>query len=471
MIKNEEYVGEVISLGTEGEGIIRTDDGIAFVPFCLPEERVSFKALKVSGPAVYGKLTEMHTLSPHRTIPECPVFEKCGGCQLQHSDYELQLEFKKNIVQNCLKKIGGIEFDVSPTVPSAKQYGYRNKLALPVGVDQFGNNVVGFYAPRSHRIVPISYCALQMEWSKTLIAALLRFMDEAQLKGYDEVDRSGQIRQLVAREIGGKLLITVVSVHRTDLAPLAEILKKSFKNFTLLNNVNASRGNVIFGKEWHICYGEGYFTATEDGIKYKAGANTFVQVNDEIRSVLYRAVIDACRDEDAVAVDLYSGGGMLTAMLANACRAAYGVEIVPQAVACADELKKLNGLRDKMFNICGSVEEKLEEVFARTAGYKRVVVCDPPRKGMERSVVKAISRCGADKVVLVSCSPATLARDLGLLLGTLTEVDGQIIKTPDYSAESAPSPYIIQSITPFDMFPQTKHVETLVLLSKKSRTI
>lgn len=467
MIKNEEYLGEVISLGTEGEGIIRTDDGIAFVPFCLPEERVSFKAIKVSGSAVYGKLTEVHTLSPHRTIPVCPVFEKCGGCQLQHADYDLQLKFKKNIVQNCLKKIGGIEFDVSPTVPSGKQYGYRNKLAIPVGVDQFGNNVVGFYAPRSHRIVPISYCALQMEWSKILISALLKFMDEAQLKGYDEVNHSGNIRQLVAREIGGKLLITVVSAQKTDLSLFAEILKKSFKNFTLLNNVNASHGNVIFGKEWHICFGEGYFSAVEDGIKYKAGANTFVQVNDEIRSVLYRAVIDACRDEDAVAVDLYSGGGMLTAMLANACRAAYGVEIVPQAVACADELKKLNGLRDKMFNICGAVEEKLEEVFARTAGYKRVVVCDPPRKGMVRSVVNAVAKCGADKVVLISCNPATLARDLGLLLGTLTEVDGQLVKNSDYASANTASAYKIQSITPFDMFPQTKHVETLVVLQRK----
>lgn len=462
MIKNAEYAGEVISLGTEGEGVIRTDDGTAFVPFCLPGERVSFKALKVSGSAVYGKLTEVHTLSPHRTIPVCPVFEKCGGCQLQHADYELQLDFKRKTVENSLRKIGGIEVEVSPAVPSAKQYGYRNKLALPVGVDQFGDNVVGFYAPRSHRIVPVSYCALQMEWSKTLISALLDFMDECGLKGYDEVKGCGQIRQLVAREIGGKLLITIVSASKVDLSPLVAILRKSFKNFTLLNNVNASKGNVIFGKEWHICFGEGFFTAVEDGIKYKAGANTFVQVNDEIRSVLYRTVTDACRDEDAVAVDLYSGGGMLTAMLANACRAAYGVEIVPQAVACADELKKLNGLRDKMFNICGAVEEKLEEVFSRTAGYKRVVVCDPPRKGMERSVVRAVARSGADKVVLISCNPATLARDLGLLCGTLAEVDGQLVKT-NGDADSA---YTIQSVTPFDMFPQTKHVETMVVLRR-----
>lgn len=467
MIKNEEYLGEVIALGSEGEGVVRSQDQTAFVPFCLPGENVSFKALKVNGSAVFGKLTEVHTLSPHRVIPLCPQFEKCGGCQLQHADYETQLAFKRDTVRNCLKKIGGLEVDVSPVVGSQKQYGYRNKLALPVGVDAFGNNIVGFYAPRSHRIVPINYCCLQMEWSKPLISALLEFMAAEHLKGYDEIACAGQVRHIVAREIGGRLLITVVTARKIDLAPLGELLRKSFKNFTLVNNVNSSRSNVIFGKEWHICLGEATFTAVQDGIKYKAGANTFLQVNDDVRSRLYQAVVDACRDDEAVAVDLYSGGGMLTAMLANACRAAYGVEIVRQAVDCADELKKLNGLRDKMFNICGAVEDKLEEVFARTAGYKRVVVCDPPRKGMERSVVNAVAKSGADKVVLISCNPATLARDLGMLCGTLTEVDGQLVKTPDYAAANANAPYKIVSVTPFDMFPQTKHVETLVVLERK----
>ena len=223
---------------------------------------------------------------------------------------------------------------------------------------------------------------------------------------------------------------------------------------------------MIFGKEWHICRGEGYFTGEDEGIKFKAGANTFLQVNDGVRKLLYRAVIDAVKDKDTVAVDLYSGGGLLTAMLAKACRAAYGIEIVPEAVACADELKELNGLSDRMFNYCGAVEDKIDEVFALSAGYKRAIVCDPPRKGMERSVIKAVLASGADKVVLVSCNPATLARDLGLLCGSLKETDGQIVKNPSYSPDSMSGFYRISSVTPFDMFPQTKHVETLVVLSR-----
>ncbi len=468
MEKNQEYIGEVLSLGSEGEGIIKIGDETAFVPFCLAGERVSFKALKVAGKIAYGKLTEVHTLSPERVTPVCPHFEKCGGCQLQHLSYEGQLNFKRQLVQNCLKKIGGLDIEVAPTVASDKEYGYRNKLALPVGVDDNGNTVTGFYAVRSHRIVPINSCPLQAEWSGALIAALTEFMTESGFKGYDENTRKGDIRHLVAREVDGKFIITVVATAKIDIGGFAEKLEKEFKNFTLWLNVNRSTGNAVFGVEWHICRGEGYFSGEDLGIKFKAGAQTFLQINDGVRKKLYGEVVAAAGERKAVAIDLYSGGGMLTAMLANACVAAYGIEIVPEAVACADELKKLNGLGDKMFNLCGAVEDRIDEVLARTAGYKRTVVCDPPRKGMERSVVRAVLKSGADRVVLVSCNPATLARDLGLLCGSLTEVDGQLVKNPDFDAGGLKGYYIIESVTPFDMFPQTKHVETLVVLSRKT---
>ncbi|MDE6557917.1 MAG: 23S rRNA (uracil(1939)-C(5))-methyltransferase RlmD, partial [Clostridia bacterium] len=432
MEKNHEYIGEVLSLGSEGEGVINCGDITAFVPFCLAGERVSFKALKVSGKVAYGKLTEVHKLSPERATPACPHFEKCGGCQLQHASYPAQLAFKRQLVQNCLKKLGGLDVEVEETVAGDKEYGYRNKLALPVGEDENGNTVVGFYAPRSHRIVPINSCALQAEWSSPLISALLKFMSEEGLKGYDERTSKGDIRHLVAREVADKLIVTVAATSRINLDSFAETLAQSFKKFTLWLNVNKSKNNVIFGKEWHICRGEGFFMGEDEGIKFKAGANTFLQVNDGVRKLLYGAVIKAAGDKNAVAVDLYSGGGLLTAMLANACKAAYGVEIVPEAVACADELKELNGLTDKMFNYCGAVEDKIEEVFKRTEGSPRVIVCDPPRKGMERSVVKAVLASGAEKVVLISCNPATLARDLGLLCGSLIEVDNQLIKNPAY---------------------------------------
>ena len=469
MQKNKEYKGEVLSLGSEGEGVIKLGEERAFVPFCLEGESVSFTVLKAVGNVAYGKLTEVHTLSEHRAIPECPYFEKCGGCQLQHMDYPTQLAFKRSSVESCLKKLGGLDGQVRETVPSKKQYGYRNKLALPVGVDRDGKTVVGFFAPRSHRIVPIKSCPLQPQWSDILINSLLSFMSGSGLVGYDETARSGDIRHIVGREVDGKIVVTVVASHEVDLNPLVGILSESLKHFTLWLNVNDSRGNVIFGDVWRIVYGSGYYDDEAEGISFQVGANTFLQVNDDVRSKLYGAVIAACADKEAVAVDLYSGGGLLTAMLAKSCKAAYGVEIVPEAVACADKLKADNGLEESMFNYCGAVEDKIEEVFQKTAGYKRIVVCDPPRKGMERSVVNAVLKSGADRVVLISCNPATLARDLGLLCGSLIEEGNRLVKNPDYTPAGVSGYYQIVSVTPFDMFPQTKHVETLVVLESKTR--
>lgn len=463
MLKNEEYIGEVLSLGSEGEGIIKIGEETAFVPFCLAGERVSFKALKASGKIAYGKLTEVHTLSPDRVAPPCRHFEKCGGCQLQHMSYPAQLAFKRELVQNCLKKIGGLDVAVEKTVASPSKYGYRNKLALPVGVDDGGNTVIGFYAVRSHRIVPVKSCPLQAEWSGVLISALAAFIKESGLKGYDERTRRGNIRHLVAREVDGKFIITVVATSPVDLEGFAEKLAKIFKKFTLWLNVNNSTGNTVFGKEWRLCRGDGYFSGEDCGIKFKAGAQTFLQVNDGVRKKLYEKVVAAAGDKSAAAIDLYSGGGMLTAMLARECKAAYGIEIVPEAVACADELKELNGLGDKMFNLCGAVEDRIGEVLSKTEGCARTIVCDPPRKGMERSVIRAVLNSGAEKVVLVSCNPATLARDLGLLCGSLVEVDGQLVKS---SEPFKTGYYGIESVTPFDMFPQTKHVETVVILTK-----
>ncbi len=318
---------------------------------------------------------------------------------------------------------------------------------------------MGFYGARSHRIIPVEDCLLQSEWVREVIRAVLKYSKTQHIAGYNEVAHTGVLRRIVVRELDGKFIFALVAAKRADVSYLIKELEKNFKEFTFLLNINASDGNAIFGEEWHICRGEGSFKAVSNGIEYTAGANTFVQVNDGVREKLYSAVLENV-PRDAVALDLYSGGGLLTAMLAKKCAAAYGIEIVAEASRCADELSAANGLQDKMFNICGKVEEKLYEVLKKTEGKSRVIVCDPPRKGMERSVVNAIKNSGAEKVILISCNPATLARDLGILCGTLKESDGGLLKAePPFDSR-----YEITSVTPFDMFPQTKHVETLVVL-------
>ena len=456
--KNEEYIGLVEGLGTDGEGIIKIEGTTAFVPFCLVGERVKFKVLKVKGNIAYGKLISVLQQSSDRAVPPCPVFGKCGGCDLQHMSYPAQLEFKRAQVANALSKIGGISFPVSVTVTCEKQFAYRNKLALPIGYEN-GETVLGFYAPRSHRIVPIDNCDIQAPWVREVISAVKEF-SKTGFRGYDEERGEGELRHIVVREIKGKFIFALVCTKKINALPLVEILKKKFKEFTLLLNVNSEPTNAIFGKSFYTVYGGGFFGAEEFGIKYRAGANTFLQVNDGVRSKLYSAVL-AEAEEGVTALDLYSGGGLLTAMLAKKCGKAYGIEIVEEASRCADELKAENGLDGKMINICGKVEEQIGKVFAQTKG-KRIIVCDPPRKGMERSAVNAIKNSDADKVVLISCNPATLARDLGLLCGTLVEKDGALIKCGEPKSN-----YRIQSITPFDMFPQTKWCETLVVLSHK----
>ena len=452
MQKNEEYEGIVEGQGSDGEGIIKIQGTTAFVPFCLVGEKVRFKILKVKGNIAYGKLLNVLTPSYKRVNPLCPVFGKCGGCDLQHMNYTSQLDFKRDSVSNSLSKIGGIYVRVNDTVPCEKPYGYRNKLALPAGEDAEGNTVVGFYARRSHRIIPTNHCAIQSQWSEKVFSAANEFA-----AGKD----GKHMRHIVAREIQGKYIFVLVADRKIDVTPLICAVERDFKEFTFLLNINSTQTNVIFGNEWHICRGEGFFEGEECGIKFKAGANTFLQVNDGVRDKLYNRVLEEAEEGD-VAIDLYSGGGLLTAMLAKKCGKAYGIEIVGEASRCADGLKEANGLQEKMFNICGSVEEHIDKVFKATEGRKRIIVCDPPRKGMERSVVKAISSAGADKVVLISCNPATLARDLGVLLGTLIEKDGALVK-----CENTKPDYEIVSVTPFDMFPQTKWCETLVVLNKK----
>ena len=472
MQKNDILQGKVVSFASEGEGVIKQDGYTAFVPFCLPEEEVSFKALKVKGDVVFGKIEQILTPSSQRVQPKCPHFGKCGGCQLQHLAYEGQLEFKREQVQNCLKKLGGIDAQVQNTVPSAKVFGYRNKLALPVGVDENGNTVVGMYAPRSHRIIALDDCPIQADWCKKIISAVYEYVKATGLKGFDEIKKTGQIRHVVAREVGGNYVITLVTTKKVKVDAFVNVLKDKFASFTLIQNINDGDGNAILGKQFFVEYGSGFFVAQDCGIKFKAGASTFLQINDGVRTLLYKTVIENLATDgnslkETVAFDLYSGGGMLTAMLANVCKKAYGIEVVKEAVQCADELTEMNGLSGKMVNVCAKVEDKLPAVMQEIKGDKRVIVCDPPRKGMERSVIRAILQSGAQRVVLVSCNPATLARDLGMLCGSLVEKDGQLVKPPDYTLGKTEGFYSIEKVIPFDMFPQTKHVETLVCLTKE----
>ena len=470
--KNDIICAVTDAIGSNGEGIIRHEGITFFVPACLPGEKVRFKVLKIKGNIGYGKVEEILTPAEERVREKCPVALRCGGCCLQHLDYNIQLVHKSNVVRDALRKIGGLHVTVPVAVKSDLPFGYRNKLQIPVGVDKDGNNVIGFYAEHSHRIVPITSCAIHPEWAERLIAIVKRYMTECAVKGYDEENKKGAIRHIVAREIDGKYIITLVSAKRElpNLPYLIGLISESFSQFTLYINFNDQDTNVIFGKEFQLVHGMGIFEGEEQGIRYMAGPLTFLQVNENVRTKLYKdALKTVCEDGDEVVVDAYSGGGLLTAMIAKKAKRVYGIELEEEASKCADSLKEMNGLGN-MTNICGYVEEKLPAVLAKEKNEKLRLILDPPRAGIHRSVLKALLESKIPQLTIISCNPATLARDLGILSGRLIEENGELLKNPAYTekdSETLQGYYEIEKIQPYDMFPHTKWIETLVVLKRK----
>lgn len=461
MQKNESIVVVAETLGTNGEGVARLDGYIVFVPYLLPGEKARVKVLRVKDKIVYAKVEEVFTPAEDRVRPVCPAFYQCGGCQLQHMAYRMQLRYKADLVRDTLRKIGGVECPVLPCERSDSEYGYRNKLQMPIG-QRDGKNVIGFFAERSHRIVDIDGCFIHPEWATKLISALKNFMEKCGLDGYDEEKKTGQLRHIVVRQIGRKFLVTLVVTIREikGIDYLFYLLDQIFPEYSFYLNINDKDTNVICGEEFILKKGVGIYERTENGICYEAGASTFLQVNESVRSKLY-ARTAALIGENETVFDCYSGGGLMTAMFAKRCKHAYGIEIVPEASACAESLRKKNNLQDRMTCICGKVEDVLPSLVEKDP--QATIVLDPPRSGVERSVLKKCIECGVKRLIMISCNPATLARDLGILTGSLVETEkGELIKSGSSNGN-----YQIELVQPFDMFPQTKHVESVVCLERK----
>ena len=464
--KNQEYIGIVEDMGMNGEGVIKNDGITVFVPFAIAGEKIKYKILKASGRVAYAKLLEVFTPAEERVRPKCPVFSKCGGCDLQHVKYIEQLKIKENKIKNCFKKIAFTEVNLKPSVKSDLDFRYRNKLQLPVGETENGT-AIGFYALNSHRIVPVTDCLINPEWTASIISSTKKFMEETGLKGYNELTGSGDIREITVKEIRGALIITAVILGKSlrKVERFVEILKEELKcEFSLFINHNDKKGNFVYGDEFTLVYGKETYSSEMLGIKYKTGVRSFSQVNTSVCEKLYSAVNSLVEGENITVIDAYSGAGLMTALLSKKANKAIGIEIVKEAVQIADELAEENGLKDKITNYNGKCEDILPDVIRREkeAGNDTVIVLDPPRKGCDLSVINAVKNSGADKVIYVSCKPSTFARDVGLLIGTLEVKENQIVK-----AEENNGTYNIDFARAFDMFPQTKHVETLLVLSHK----
>ena len=444
--KNDEITVEIERFGGE-MGIAHLDGMTLFVQNALPGERVLARAQKVEKSCAFLKTLSVITPSPDRQQPPCPYYEKCGGCVCQHMTYPLSLEMKRERVRDALTRIGGLSATVPPLLGMDDPWRYRNKTALPVGGAK-GSPEIGFYAPRSHRIVPVDGCLIAKEESDQVLRAVRLWMTKFAVEPYDESSRKGLIRHVMSRvSREGKVMVVIVAAR--DALPHEQELKALLRTavpglVSLYLNINRRGDNVILGQENRLLWGQERLEDTLCGLRYALSPLSFFQVNPIQTEKLYQTALDfaGLRGHETVA-DLYCGAGTISLLLARKAKRVIGIEIVPQAIQDAEENARRNDVHNAEFHAAAAEEllPKLVEKGLRP----NVIVLDPPRKGCEERVLAAIAECAPEKVVYVSCDPATLARDAKYLCAH------------GYAAQKC------QSV---DMFCQTGHVETVVLMSK-----
>lgn len=447
--KNDFIELTVTGEGTDGEGVGKVDGKTVFIRGALKGERVRAKVILVK-PRFDVAITEkILTPSPSRVTPPCPLFGKCGGCDLQHMSYGAQIEYKRRLVKDALSKIGGIDAEVEETEPSLFEYRYRNKISLPVRQYEGGALKIGLFAKNSHRVVETEDCLLQSEKNAAVIPVFRNFMKENGWRGYDEQTGEGDVRHIVAREAGGRLCVAIVACRKIDCRDFVGKIKAVDPEAELWLNVNRRRDNVILGDEWY-CVIKNETPVTVENLKTFIHPAGFFQVNDFIREKLYACVADLM--QGGAAVEAYSGAGLLSAILAKKAKAVYGIEINRQAHEAAMRMKELNGI-DNFFPVLGDVGEKLPAVLKECSRFappsEIFIVLDPPRTGISEAAAQTLLQSDANNMVYVSCNPATLARDAARLIK---------------------GGYRPVKIKPFDMFPQTANVETLMVL-KRARNL
>lgn len=460
--KNEIITVRIVSLGMNGEGIAKLDDAPIFVPFALPDEQVEAKIIKVEKNFYIGKLERVLQKGNNRVSAPCPVFSKCGGCQLQHLNYSEQLNFKTNLVRETFKKVGNIENAVNPCVKSEKEYNYRNKISLPIR--QVNNEIkVGFYATNSHRIIEVEHCPLQQELTNKVIKIAKNFIIENNVSVYNDDTKKGLIKHLVAREFNNAILVALVinGQKLKEAHKLYELLKSKFEKVTLYLNHNTKDNNVILGETNTLIGGEPYLEEELYGIKLNTGVVSFMQINNDIRNKMYQEALKKVNEFKPITIiDAYSGAGLLSGIFAKNTNAnVVGLEIVEEAVEASNEMLKQNNLQNKVTNILGDCSVTLPQVIKNTIG-KTTLVLDPPRKGLDKTIIKAILDAKPKQIIYIACGLTKLSRDLGYLLNKKDIETDKLVETKNPI-------YELVSTTPYDMFPQTKHVETLVELRLK----
>ena len=446
MQKNDIVKLSISNYGCNAEGVGYFDGKVVFVPYSLLNETITALIIKSSSKYQIGKIVDIQNPNQERISPMCPYFSKCGGCQLQHTTYKNSLAIKTSIVQKTINSIGKIEYTVPQTIASDKEYHYRNKIAMPINPK---TRRLGMYRLSSHNIVDIDDCLLQQSKISALIDTFNQYLKVSKTSIYNDATKTGILKSLVAREINDNLLVTVVinSEKLDDVDVLKDILTKKFNKIGLSLNINKLKNNVILSDTFVDVFGQNEVEVFENGIVYSISNKSFLQVNNEIKQQMYQKIFDETNNQSVI--DAYSGAGLLSAMIAKHAKQVYGIEIVKPATELANKLKEKNNISN-LTNINGDCSFELPKILDSLSNDEKenlTVVLDPPRKGCAKDVIESILKTSPKKIIYMSCDPSTLARDLNILLSS--------------------NKYKIKYIQPYDMFPQTKHVETLSVLVKE----
>ena len=451
--KNQILTLRIERLSSDGSGVAHSADGEAvFVPGTAPGDEARVRIVKDCGRYAFGILDELLTPSPDRVPVDCPVAGPCGGCSLRHLDYTAELRAKQESVLDAFRRIGGLEVPVLDILPSPDVDRYRNKVQFPVGVDKNGVPCIGFFAGRTHRIVPCPDCKLQPSVLNEIGNALCAFFAQQGIRPYDEQSGKGLVRHIFLRRGAHSGQIMVCLVCTRAKLPHAEQLCTALRGqfpaiSTILLNVNAKNTNVILGSENHILYGPGYIEDTLCGVPVRLGPLSFYQVNTLAAERLYGVAAQYAQlTPDDTLLDLYCGMGTIGLSMAEQCRELIGVEIVPEAIesAKANAARMGEAVAAKSRFFCADAGQAATQLAAEGL-HPDIVMLDPPRKGCDEATLSAVVRMAPRRVVYVSCNPATAARDAAWL-----EQNG----------------YHAEKVQPVDLFPRTKHCECVIALSK-----
>lgn len=448
--KNDMIEVEIVDLSHEGAGVAKAEGLVFFVENALPSEIIRMRVLKVNKKIGFGKVEEFLRTSDQRNESLDMAYLRTGIADLGHLSYPAQLDFKRKQVKDSLYKIAGLsDVEVAPTLGMEQPLGYRNKAQVPV---RRVNGVLetGFFRKNSHDLMPIEDFYIQDPVIDQVILFTRDLLRRFDLKPYDEQEKTGLIRNLVVRRghYSGEIMVILVTTRPKifRVEQLMEHLTEAFPAIkSIMQNINDQPGNAIFGKDWRTLYGQDYITDQMLGNDFQIAAPAFYQVNTEMAEKLYQTAIDFAElKEDDVVIDAYSGIGTIGLSVAKHVKEVYGVEVIPEAVENSRKNAEINGITSASY-VCAPAEEAIQN-WLKEGIQADVILVDPPRKGLTESFIRASVSMEPKKITYISCNVATMARDIKLYqeLG-----------------------YVLKKVQPVDLFPQTHHVECVVLLQRK----